>query len=87
MADWPRHAERLAQRRVISGNDPRANEEKLRAVERMKLREIQKSYGNQREGGLLIWKTPEDTLRAAQALGRLIEKAGKLSEDSDPAAL
>ncbi len=70
-------ADRLAQRRAISDDDPRANEEKLRVVERMKLREIQKSYGNQREGGLLKWKTPEDMLRAAQALGRLIEKASK----------
>lgn len=69
-------AERLAQRRGTSHDDPRAAEKKHQAAERMRLRGIQTRYEKRGEGGLLKFSR-EDTLLAAQALGKLIEKAGK----------
>src|SRR5215216_5375646 len=66
--------ERLKERPrgLTEARGPHAAEEKNRALERMRLREVQALYKR--------WPTRDDRLRVARVLGELVAEANKLSE-------
>lgn len=66
-------ADQLRRRRVSDGSDRGSQdaEEKLRARELMRLRQIESACQGKRKGGQLKWLTLDDRLRAATAVGEL----------------
>jgi hypothetical protein len=56
--------------------DPRLVEKRIRAFELKRLGEIHDQYKRKSDAGILRWLTDEDRLRAALALGRLVQADG-----------